>query len=251
MTFVTLKIILALGILLLTLASGILPLKLIRKHHVFLSYSNTFASGIFLGAALLHLLPDAYAQFSKALPEITYPLAPLICLSVFIILILLEQGVVLYGKSHNQNGKIIAPALLIAVLSIHSLIEGTAIGINASFAEMSVIFFAVIAHKGSESFALASNLHRYEISHRNIIKIISFFALITPLGILGATIADQVLKNLSEQYIEGILNAVASGTFLYLGSIYIMEKEKAFNHFGEIVTLIIGVTIMAVVAIWL
>ena len=98
---------------------------------------------------------------------------------------------------------------------------------------------------------MASNLHRYEISHRNIIKIISFFALITPLGILGATIADQVLKNLSEQYIEGILNAVASGTFLYLGSIYIMEKEKAFNHFGEIVTLIIGVTIMSLVAIWL
>lgn len=204
-----------------------------------------------MGAALLHLLPDSCLQFSHVMPNSTYPLASLICLSTFMILLLMEQGILLYGKFHKSNGNLVAPCLLIIILSIHSLIEGTAIGINSSFAEMAVIFFAVIAHKGSESFALASSLHRYEISHTNIAKIIAFFSLITPIGILGATAVGQLFIHMSQQYIEAILNAVTSGTFLYLGAVNIMEKEKAFSHFGEIITLVGGAGIMGIIAIWL
>jgi len=67
--------------------------------------------------------------------------------------------------------------MLAVILVIHSLIEGAALGVNATFSTASVIFVAIIAHKGSESFALAVILNRSQLSLKAVMITILIFAL--------------------------------------------------------------------------
>ena len=113
-----------------------------------------------------------------------------------------------------------------------------------------MIFFAVIAHKGSESFALAVNLHRHLVSATNIKKIILFFALVTPLGIFIASLVTYLLQTGSGSLLGAILDAVTAGTFLYLGTEHMLECDQPFEHSNEILALIIGIAMMATIAIW-
>lgn len=79
------------------------------------------------------------------------------------------------------------PIFLVSLLGIHSLVEGGAIGANTNIFEALTIFFAVFAHKGSESFALAANLQRLGLATKNIRQIIAIFSLVTPIGIFIAS----------------------------------------------------------------
>src|SRR5207244_584609 len=83
--------------------------------------------------------------------------------------------------------------MLALILIVHSLIEGIVLGINSTIATASVIFIAIIAHKGSESFALAVVLNRSHLSLAKIINLIIVFSLMTPLGIsLGAALTSSL-----------------------------------------------------------
>ena len=60
------------------------------EHRPSLEAADAFASGIFLGAALFHMLPDAIHEFSS-LNDTSYPLAELFCALGFLILLFLER----------------------------------------------------------------------------------------------------------------------------------------------------------------
>lgn len=239
------KIVFASGIFLLTLVTGIIPLKLAKRDSNFVDMADALASGIFLSTALLHLLPDAAEKLS-AINNHAYPLAHLICIATFVVLLILERGV----SIHFSNNKFVAPIFLVLLLGIHALIEGAAIGINSNILETSAIFFAVLAHKGSESFALSMNLHRYSISTTIIKKIIAVFALITPLGIF---IASSIIYNSatnSTNLLQANLSALAAGTFLYLGTEHLIDCKGSCLKLREISALILGAVLMALLAIW-
>jgi len=250
MSIISFKILAALSILFLTIIAGLWPLRLAKRYTHLLHFGDAFASGVFLSAALLHLLPESEEGFRHVLGAINYPAAQLICVITFIVLLLMERGVLIYGHAHQPNGTLTTPFLLTLVLTVHSFVEGAAIGISASFAGAFVIYLAIIAHKGSESFALSANLHRYNISLPNITRIILIFSLMTPLGVFAASITKYLLQTNSGAMLEATFNAVATGTFLYLGTAHIIEGAKSFEHIGELLSLIIGITLMALVAIW-
>ena len=250
MYLIIFKAIAATSIFLLTITAGLLPLKIIKTKTSLLYLGDAFASGVFLSAALLHLLPEADKGFQQILTNHTYPIAQLICVITFILLSIMERSVLTYGKHHFSDSKTIAPFLLVLLLSVHSLVEGAAIGTGFSLAETSMIFFAVIAHKGSESFALAVNLNRYSLSTKNIQKIITIFSFITPLGIFVASLIMYVLQTRAGSALGATLNAITAGTFLYLGTEHMVEKTKSFESPIEILALLLGITLMALVAIW-
>ena len=242
----TLKIVAAIIIFFLTIFSGLLPIRFAKRHVHILCLGDAFASGVFLSAALLHLLPDATEGFQAL--KYNYPLAQLILIATFIFLLILERGVAFYGKQHNSNN--ITPWLLVLVLTIHSLVEGAAIGITCSTVSAAVIFFAIIAHKGSESFALATNLYRHLFSSRKITRILLLFSLMTPLGVLIASSISGLLHTSSGCMSEPIFDAIAAGTFLYIGTEHMVEGSETYEGIGQILALITGIALMAVVAIW-
>lgn len=251
MHLITFKIVAATTIFLLTVIFGLLPSRIAKTKAHWLHLGDSFAGGVFLSAALLHLLPDANNQFREILSQDnSYPFAYLICIAAFICLLIMERGISAYDKSRKVKNKNLSSFLLVLLLSIHSLAEGAAIGASNNLIETSMIFFAVIAHKGSESFALAVNLHRHLISITNIKKIILFFSLITPLGIFIASLVTYLLQTGSGSLLNAILNAITAGTFLYLGTEHILECDQPFEHHNEILALIVGIAMMAVIAIW-
>lgn len=244
------KIIFATGVFLLTIIMGFIPLK-IAKHNVnFLSLCDAFASGIFLGASLLHLLPDAVVKFNTVYNS-SYPLVYLICITTCIFLVIIERGIFIYNNQRVADNKVVIPIFLILLLSIHSLVEGAAIGINTSLLEALTIFFAVFAHKGSESFALTVNLHRFGFSIKNIQQIIILFSFITPLGVFIASYIIYATETASGNLLTAYFNAIAAGTFLYLGTEHLFKSERSFAKISEIMALILGVGLMALIAIWI
>ncbi len=241
-------------IFLVTIVSVIYPIRARVKptHNHILELGDAFASGIFLGAALFHMLPDAIANFATALPSIHFPLAEGFCAAGFLILLFLER--LSHISSANKSEHLHSlPYMLAVILIVHSLIEGAALGFNETLASAVVIFIAIIAHKGSESFALAIILNRSHLSLKAIITTVLFFSIMTPLGIALGTSITTTLQTQTGALLTAGFNAFAAGTFLYMSTLHHINHHHHSNESEgiiEFVFLVIGLVTMAAIANW-
>lgn len=251
MNLIELKIFFALIILLMTIIAAYLPF---RKHlhnmagHEF-QKGEALACGVFLGVGLIHMLGDASTQFQQL--QVTYPLAFLFCGLSFLFLLYLEHlgGEICTHHDHGHDNTPIA-ILAIVMLSIHSLFEGAALGLSHQLSTGLLIFIAIIAHKWAESFALAVQINKSALKLSLGLLYFAIFALMTPLGIfLGHLIAHLGQHN----YLQPIFTSFAAGTFLYIGTLHGLKRsvmvERCCNlhDYGFV---IIGFSLMAIVAIW-
>lgn len=262
---VLLKLCFALLILIVIFAAGWYPFKkrLDKEHHHDFVIGETLATGVFLGAALLHMLPEANHLFIRM--GYHYPYAFIITGAVFLFFLWFEHvGTELYRRSKSLNhcekthaascssGSSPAFAILAwAMLSIHSLMLGTALGLNQNSSIIIMLFLAIITHKWAESFAIAVQLNKSSLSTTKSILLFVSFAMMTPLGIaigwyFGTGIETKTLA-------DPILIAASAGTFLYLGTLHGLEQcvmvERCCNlrNFSFV---IIGFALMAAVAIY-
>lgn len=248
------KLLAALLIFSITLVSVIYPIKMRSRpgHNAILELGDAFASGIFLGAALFHMLPDAISAFNIAMPQIHFPVAEAFCAGGFLLLLFLER-LAAFSTDIEKKHQHALPLMLAIILVVHSLIEGAALGVNETFAAASIIFIAIIAHKASESFALAMILNRSRLTMRAIIITIGFFSLMTPIGILLGTFVTTLTHSQSGMLITATFNAFAAGTFLYMSTLHHINHHHD-GHDGEglreFLFLVIGLVIMAVISAW-
>jgi len=246
------KIIAGLLIFITSLVAVIYPIKVRARpeHRPSLEAADAFASGIFLGAALFHMLPDAISVFSKALGNTDYPLAELFCALGFLVLLFLERLSKCLPTAKNSMNAL--PYMITLILVIHSLIEGAVLGINTTLETASIIFLAIIVHKSSESFALAVILNPTKLALKHIILIVGLFSLMTPLGILLGTLLTSIELR-STQLLTAGFNAFAAGTFLYMSTLHHInhhERMHESENLFEFLFLLAGIVIMAVLALW-
>lgn len=211
-------------------------------HSEWLELGDAFASGVFLGAALLHLLPDAQHAFAS---WSGYPWPEFICALGFLSLLLLERLSLSF-----ENTKESIPYILALTLMIHALIEGGALGISPTFTETSTLLIAIAAHKGAESLALGLLLIRHQLSLQRIIYLVLLFTLMTPLGIAGGT---WLSLGSHHSLIEGIFNAFAAGTFLYISTLHhghFHEHTDGGQGLLEYTALAAGTLFMSAIALW-
>jgi len=242
-------------IILAGLTGGLFPLRktLSQKGHQRLSLGNAFAGGIFLGAGLLHMLPDSIENFDRLNLSFDYPFAALIAGFGFLFVLMLEKVVVREKEISALKGQdTVYPAVLFIVLAIHSIIAGMSLGLETGLASGIVIFIAIIAHKGSAAFALGISLVEAEINKPKAIKTIFFFTLMTPLGILIGSFFTNIESNNTNIFFEAIFDALATGTFIYIAVLDIINEvfEKAENRWMKFSILIIGFLLMATIAVW-
>jgi len=232
MPFISYKLTAASAILLTSLLAVIYPLKIRAKpaHHTLLELGDAFASGIFLGAALFHMLPEAITVFGSQLGHIHYPLAEAFCAAGFLVLLFLERlaedGCPDHPATHSLS------LMLASILIIHALVEGMALGVNTHTATTSILFLAILAHKGSESFALAVILNRSRLTVPMLILVAVVFAGMTPAGIGIGTVLTENVTGQKGQLIAAGFNAFAAGTFLYMSTLHHINHHY-HHHEGE------------------
>ena len=129
---------------------------------------------------------------------------------------------------------------------------GAAFGISSSAASILVIFIAVLAHKGSASFALALELTNSTFTRSFAWKLFLVFTLMFPLGALLGGILSNILDD--HPLYEATFSAIAAGTFLFFGTVHglsnsaLVDKCQNFKYFCGVV---VGFTIMAILAIYI
>ena len=108
------------------------------------------------GAGLVHLLPEDTEAIEAV---IEYPLAPLlaavgVCLLLLIDRVLLETARPGGTRRGEETPHPIYSPVLIVDLSIHSVIAGNALGLEAELAGSLLVMTAILCHKGFAALAL-------------------------------------------------------------------------------------------------
>lgn len=267
----SLKIIFGISIFIVILIAGWYPFKkrISDDKHIDLPIGETLATGVFLGAGLLHMLPESNNLF-KAMGY-NYPFAFIISGAVFLIFLWFEHlGKELYhhhGAEHHAHSsephnhckehhehKAEHPAFALlawGMLSIHSLMLGAALGLAHYNSMIIMLFLAIITHKWAESFAIAVQLNKSSMSTNKSMLFFLLFSFMTPTGIyFGWYFGHGVETN---SIFDPILLAASAGTFLYLGTLHGLERcvmvERCCN-LRDFSYVIIGFLLMASVAIY-
>ena len=217
--------------------------------HVDFPIGETLATGVFLGAALLHMLPEANSLFNNM--GYQYPFANIITGITFLLFLWFEHlGKELY---HHQDKTHPAFALVAwLMLSFHSLVLGTALGFSHDYTLIVMLFLAIITHKWAESFAIAVQLNKSSLKTRYSLIFFLIFALMTPLGIFIGYYFGQ--EAAATSLFHPILIATSAGTFLYLGTLHGLERCVMVERCCNLVDfsfVIIGFLLMASVAAYI
>jgi solute carrier family 39 (zinc transporter), member 1/2/3 len=258
MSIVIFKTIMAVLIIGTALAGGYLAFKIKESSRstLYFSLGNTFAAGIFLGAGLIHMLPDATEGFNAVLNS-NFPFAAFVASLGFLLILFIEK-VMVGGENHlftseNATKDASSSYVLILILSIHSIIVGVAFGTEELMKQSIVIAIAVLAHKGSAAFALGVSMLKSKMETGRIIKLIVMFSLMTPLGILSGVLIANALSGKAAQFSIAVFDALAAGTFLYVAimDIFNEEFEEKKHTFLKLILAVSGLLLMALLAVWL
>lgn len=219
-----------------------------------------FAAGIILGAAFLHLLPEAYEHAGSS--------ATAWLLGAFFLLYVLETHVVKHEhhEAHAHDDARVAAALHALVpaeahaahlhahpheendrkdgitgasfasiaafaFALHSAFDGLAIGVGFSASLGAASTLGVLAHKVPEGIALAALLLRGGFSTTRVVTSAAGIALLTPLiavvarVMLGDGAIDDVLL--------GRLLALVAGSFAYIASADLLPEVAHHPKLGR------------------
>ncbi|GAB4392772.1 MAG: hypothetical protein Tsb005_08240 [Gammaproteobacteria bacterium] len=251
------KAIIALIILLAALLGGIIPLIMHTKQRSLrvLFFSEHYSRGIFLGAGMLHILPNAQMRFTQSFTEIpTYPVIFALCVGTIFLIQFIEQGLSSIIKSRNVEQSSFLSYLLLFLLSIHSIFAGMAIGVEHGIETALIMMVAILIHKSATAFALSMNLCMGKLKLKRVLSLLMLFALMTPFGIALGGMVDIYIHHYSIDRLEGIFDAIAAGTFIYIATFnYIslkQEQPKVMSCIVQVITFGLGILTMGIIANW-
>ncbi|XP_076815946.1 zinc transporter ZIP3-like [Clavelina lepadiformis] len=152
-------------------------------------------------------------------------------------------------KAHHDHAGI-RSLMLVATLSIHSLLEGIAIGLQDSVGSILAIFIAVLFHKSLMAFSMGTNLVRAKQTTKKIVSAAFLFSFMSPLGIaIGLTLKTTGgEENMTTALVNAVLQAIATGTFLYITffEVLVREFESNGNRFAKVFSLLLGYALVLV-----
>ncbi|XP_056408237.1 zinc transporter ZIP2 [Hyla sarda] len=141
--------------------------------------------------------------------------------------------------------------ILFCSLSVHSVFEGLAIGLQSKYASALQIAIAVLIHKGIIVFSLSLKLIQSRTTKVWLSIYIVIFSLMSPIGItIGIVVTLK--KSAIVTVVQAVLEGISSGTFVYVTFLEILPSElnSGTRPILRLFFIVIGFTIMAVIAIW-
>ncbi len=237
----------------------------------------SFSAGVMLGAAFLHMLPEAVEEAG--------PVASPFVIVGFLLLYLLERFVLIHvcaepgpnarlsaagegtlhahpghahdlahehphtGDLHLEDGTgcdvhTLGMAAFVG-MSLHTLVDGFALGAASVDAGLGLlVFLAILAHKVPNSFSLSAILRAEGYSRGKALAMNAAFALMVPAGAGLYVIARQVVH--TEAFTAYAL-AASAGTFLHLSLSDILPD---LHRRGGSKALLTGALLAGVALMW-
>ncbi len=212
-----------------------------RQLHLFVG----FGAGVFLGAVFFHLIPEAIISQPNALTNF-------MILSGFMLVLFVERVLVRRSNhGHDDQAEHRHQVLGISAfvgLSIHGILAGFALGVGFVEPKIAmVIFLAIITHKTTAAFSLATVFKLSDFPPRRSIGMLAVFALSTPAGAL----LSLPLLNTLDTLQFAIPTSLAAGTFIYVATMDLLPEAFHDYHkpLGPFVALSIGILLMLAVTL--
>ncbi|NOZ62317.1 MAG: ZIP family metal transporter [Calditrichaeota bacterium] len=216
---------------------GAIPIYF-RKNSFVIHLFISFGAGVLLGAALLHMTPDAAKYIG---PRLGLPI-----LLGFLSLYIFEKFIMTHPcPSEGCEFHSVGISAFVG-LSVHSLITGLALGAGIFVPHLGmVVFLAVVLHKLPASLSLSSLLIKEHYSNKSIMLLTLLFSVMVP---IGAFITFFVLQGTSLIAI-GYLIAFSAGTFLHVAADdLIPEVHRHFQYrYVRLVAFLSGLVVIGVV----
>ncbi len=215
-----------------TMGGGLFALRYLERYHVI----TAFAAGVLIAVPLFDLLPESLKlAFQQNVPviQVMYVVA-----IGFITLLVLERYIFVHpheeenecpNKRHQLGGWVAA-----GELSIHSYLDGFAIGVGFQFGTQVglIVAAAVVFHDFSDGLNTVTLMQRCGIKSRDSLKMLLLDATAPILGVV-----TTLFFVFSENVLILLLPFFAGG-FLYLGASDLLPE--AHERSQSIMTLIMS-----------
>jgi len=155
--------------------------------------------------------------------------------------------------NHIEETVILEPskvraAILLLALSVHSVFEGLAVGLESTSVKVFQLFVALGVHKSVLAFSLGMSVVQSKMDIKQVFGSVLTFAAASPVGIAIGIVVSQE-QSLVTLGISTVLQGLATGTFLYVTFFEILPME--FNckklRMPKVASLLFGFILMAVV----
>jgi len=194
---------------------------------------ESFTAGVFLALSLTIMFPTGLHLFNKIFPEVHYPLASVVAIFAFLLLLAVEHIAVRLQKKHatveRELSPPIIPVIMTVMIAIPSFLLGTALGISGT-ASAVFIFLAVMAHKASAGFGLALTMVRSTMTRRQTFILYTLFAISTPAGIVLGADMHEFLSGSAMVIVKASVLSLAAGVFLYMSTVHGFRHTPLVEH---------------------
>ncbi|XP_071325920.1 zinc transporter ZIP1-like [Trachinotus anak] len=139
--------------------------------------------------------------------------------------------------------------ILVFSLSLHSVFEGLAVGLQEEGKEVLEICLALMIHKSIISFSLAFKLCQSRLRRSVVAGCLLLFAVMSPLGI-GLGIGLTETKALPQHQLSRCtLEGLAAGTFIYITFMEILPHELSSprHRIPKVAMLLVGFAVVTAV----
>jgi zinc transporter ZupT len=140
-------------------------------------------------------------------------------------------------------------------IAVHSIIMGMALGITGDHSQLVILMIVYSIHQFFEGVGLGLSVSQSKLPPAVTVFFGSFFSINVPIGIIiGIFIAEAPEDS---ELAQGYMNCIAAGTLVYvscnemIAELFSHETKVPFCRLiGLVGGLILGIAVMAVLAIW-
>ncbi|EPB67159.1 metal cation transporter, ZIP family [Ancylostoma ceylanicum] len=143
-----------------------------------------------------------------------------------------EDPPILMKSSPHAHSHGVRSITFVLALSIHSVIEGIALGVGDNASETTALFLSLLVHKLIVAFSVGLQLARTHAHQLQwVVASVFTFALMSPLGaIIGMAVQSAAANSFSKDLTVTVLQGLAVGTFLYVTFFEVLLHERDNEH---------------------
>ena len=141
--------------------------------------------------------------------------------------------------------------ILLLALSLHRIFDGMGVGLQQSLENVWNLLIAVVCHEVVIGFSLGLDFMKNNYTWKRLFLTAFLCSTIMPIGILiGIGISEMGNNSMELQIVNGVLQGVTCGTFIYVTFMEILHEEldAMETSLAKVTSVLVGFGLMAALA---